>query len=291
MGRDLVQSYPEATRTFREADEVLGFPLSRLMFDGPEGELTLTSNAQPAILTHSLAVYRIVAGRLGDVRLAAGHSLGEFSAWVAAGALSFPDGVRTVRRRGELMQRSGAERPGAMAALLGLDDEAVESVCREASAEGGACVAANYNSPGQLVISGDEAAVERAMALARQAGAKRAVRLNVSGAFHSPLMHTAETGLEQQLASVSMTAPAFAVVSNVTAAPVTDPGTARQLLVAQLTAPVRWTASMQTMVSSGLTQFFEIGPGNVLTGLLRRIERAAQCRPLGTAGDVEGLTA
>ena len=288
MGRDLTP-FAEARRTFEEADDVLGVALSRLMWEGPEEELTLTSNAQPAILTHSVAVYRIISERLGRIDMAAGHSLGEFSAYVAAGALSFADGVRTVRRRGELMQESGSARPGTMAALLGLDEEEVERVCRDASAEGGECVAANYNSPGQLVISGDVDAVERAMELAKKAGAKRAVRLNVSGAFHSPLMRVAESGLQEQLERVALAEPAFAVVSNVTAEPVRDADAARRLLVAQLTSPVRWTASMRTMVAAGVTQMYEIGPGNVLTGLLRRIERGAQCTPVGTAADVEAL--
>ena len=290
MGRDLADTYPEARRTFEEADAVLGTSLTRIMWEGPEDELTLTSNAQPAILTHSVAVHRIVRERLGDIALAAGHSLGEFSAYVAAGALSFADGVRTVRRRGELMQQSGTERPGTMAALLGLEDGEVESVCRDASAQGGECVAANYNSPAQLVISGDVETVERAMELAKKAGAKRAVRLNVSGAFHSPLMRVAEDGLRQQLESVTLSEPSFAIVSNVTAGPVRDAENARRLLVAQLTSPVRWTASMRTIAAQqGITRWFEIGPGNVLTGLLRRIEKSAQCTPVGTAGDVAGL--
>jgi [acyl-carrier-protein] S-malonyltransferase len=277
MGRELAQHHPEARQVFEEADDVLGFRLSDIAWNGPEEELTLTANAQPAILTHSIAVHRVVQDRLGDAGLAAGHSLGEFTAWVAAGALGFADGVRTVRRRGELMQQSGAERPGTMAALLGLDDDVVEGVCRDASGDDGVCVPANYNSPGQLVISGDVAAVERAMELARAAGARRAVRLNVSGAFHSPLMVVAEAGLEAQLATASFGRPRFPVVSNVSTQPVSDPAEARRLLLAQLTAPVRWTGSMRTMVDAGVTRFFEVGPGTVLTGLLRRIERAVSC--------------
>jgi [acyl-carrier-protein] S-malonyltransferase len=286
MGRDLVENYPEARRVFEEADDVLGVKLSSIVWNGTDDELTLTANAQPAILTHSIAVYRVVQDRLGDVGMAAGHSLGEFSAWVAAGALSFADGVRTVRRRGELMQQSGTERPGTMAALLGLDDGAVDQVCRDASGDHGVCVAANYNSPGQLVISGDVPAVERAMELAKAAGAKRAVRLNVSGAFHSPLMAVAEAGLEAQLATVSFKAPQFPVVSNVTTNAVSDVVEARRLLVAQLTSPVRWTASMRTMLDAGVTQFYEIGPGNVLTGLLRRIEKGAACVAVSQPADL-----
>jgi [acyl-carrier-protein] S-malonyltransferase len=289
MGRDLARAFPEARRTFEEADDTLGYALSRVAWDGPEEELTATSNAQPAILTHSVAVYRIVRDRLGEVGMAAGHSLGEFSAYVAAGALSFGDGVLTVRRRGELMQKSGTQRPGAMAALLGLDDGVVEQVCRDASAGGSECVPANYNSPGQLVISGDVAAVERAIELARAAGARRALRLNVSGAFHSPLMAVAESGLAEQLGTAALAAPQFPVVSNVTAEPVRDAATARQLLVAQLTSPVRWTASMQTMLGAGITRFYELGPGNVLTGLLRRVERNAAAQAIGGPEELEAV--
>lgn len=289
MGRDLADAYPEARRTFEEADETLGFALSKLAWEGPEEELTATSVAQPAILTHSMAVFRVVEARLGDVSLAAGHSLGEFSAWVASGAMSFADGVRTVRLRGELMQRSGADRPGTMAALLGLEDDAVERVCAEASEGTSVCVPANYNSPGQLVISGDVAAVERAMDLAKAAGARRAVQLNVSGAFHSPLMKVAESGLGAQLDAVNMAPPRFPVVSNVTAAAVMNGADARRLLLQQLTSAVRWTASMRTMLDAGVQQFYEIGPGSVLTGLLKRIERGAASQAIGTAADVEAV--
>jgi [acyl-carrier-protein] S-malonyltransferase len=287
MGRDLADAYPEARRTFEEADDTLGFGLSKLAWEGPEEELTATSVAQPAILTHSIAAFRVVEERLGDVALAAGHSLGEFSAYVAAGALPFADGVRTVRLRGELMQRSGEERPGTMAALLGLEDEAVERVCAEASDGTGVCVPANYNSPGQLVISGDVTAVQRAMELAKSAGARRAVQLNVSGAFHSPLMRVAEQGLGAQLAAVALTEPQYPIVSNVTAEAVTDPADARRLLVQQLTSAVRWTASMRTMLDAGVQQFYEVGPGSVLGGLLKRIERGASSQATGTAADLE----
>lgn len=292
MGRELAAAFPVARDTFAEADDVLGFALSTLSWEGPEEELTATINAQPAILVHSIAAFRVVreAGLLPEVGLGAGHSLGEFSAWVAAGALSFADGVRTVRRRGELMFRSGNERPGTMAAVLGLEDEALERVCAEASDESGVCVPANFNSPGQLVISGDVPAVERAMALAKEAGARKVVRLNVSGAFHSPLMQVAEQGLAAQLESVSLEAAAFPVVSNVTAQPVSDVDEGRRLLVRQLTSPVRWTASMRTMTDAGVTRFIELGPGNVLAGLLKRIERGASSVSIGAPGDVEAFT-
>jgi [acyl-carrier-protein] S-malonyltransferase len=287
MGQDLASAYPEAKQTFEAANDALGTDLTRIMWEGPEAELTATSNAQPALLAHSIAVFRILQGRIGPVDMGAGHSLGEFSAYVAAGALSFGDGVRTVRRRGELMQKSGEERPGTMAAILGLDDDAAERVCAEASKLGGACVTANYNSPGQIVISGDVPAVTRAMELAKAAGAKRAIQLNVSGAFHSPLMHVAEAGLSAQLASVAMQPPAFPIVSNVTAAPVTDASDARRLLVQQLTSPVRWTQSVQAMVAAGITDFIEIGPGSVLTGLMKRIDKSVRAQSVGTTADVE----
>lgn len=283
MGRDLAEAFPAAREMFERADEALGFALSTLMWEGPGDELTATHNAQPAILTHSAAVHVLVADRLDTVAMAAGHSLGEFSAHVAAGTFAFEDAVRAVRRRGELMHRSGQERPGTMAAIIGLDDEATEEVCRAASGEDGVCVPANFNSPGQIVISGDVPAVERAMEGAKAAGAKRAVPLNVSGAFHSPLMEVAEAGLREHLEGVPFSSPRFPVVSNVTAEPISDPGEARELLVAQLTSPVRWAASARTMRERGVARFYELGPGRVLAGLLRRIDRAAEVESLGTA--------
>jgi [acyl-carrier-protein] S-malonyltransferase len=283
MGRDLAERFPAARDIFERADRALGVPLTRIMWEGPEDELTATHNAQPAILTHSVAARAAVLDSLPPVTLAAGHSLGEFSAYVAAGAMAFEDAVRAVRRRGELMYRSGQDRPGTMAALLGLGDEAVQAVCRDASGEGGVCVPANYNGPGQVVISGDEPAVLRAMELAREAGAKRVLPLNVSGAFHSPLMSVAEAGLEEHLAGVTLSPVAFPIVSNVTALPVTDPEDARRLLVEQLTSPVRWTASMRTMLDGGVRRFIELGPGSVLAGLMKRIEREAEVMSLGTA--------
>lgn len=288
MGRDLANAHAEAKRTFEEADDTLGFALSKLAWDGPEEELTNTSNAQPALLTHSIAALRVVEAHLGNVAMAAGHSLGEFSAYVAAGSVSFADGVRTVRLRGELMQRSGRERAGAMAALIGLDDAIVESVCREASSADSICVPANFNSAGQVVVSGDAAAVERAVELARAAGSRRPMMLKVSGAFHSPLMKSAEAGLRTQIDAITFDAPAYAIVSNVTAEPVTDAGAARDLLVAQLTSPVRWAACMRAMVGAGITTFYEIGPGHVLTKLLRRMELGPEleAHAIGTPDDL-----
>lgn len=291
MGRDLADRWPAARAVFQEADEALGFSLSTLMWEGPAEELTLTVNAQPALLTHSAAAWAVLRDADLDVVAAAGHSLGEFSAWHAAGSLSFADAVRTVRRRGELMLESGGARPGAMAAVLGLDDDVVEGVCREASAENSVVVPANFNSPGQVVVSGDADAVERAGPMLISAGAKKVQPLNVSGAFHSPLMRAAEEGLQARLDGVSFTAPSFPVVSNVTAHPVTEPAEARRLLVEQLTSPVRWTQSVQTLLQMGAERFVEVGPGKVLVGMLKRIDRAAEGRgtPAGTAEAIEAV--
>lgn len=289
MGQGLTVRYPVAREIFERADEALGISLSGIMWNGPEDELTATHNAQPAILTHSVAVHVLVADTLEDVALAAGHSLGEFSAHVAAGTLSFEDAVRAVRRRGELMYESGEARPGTMGAVIGLDDDVVERVCREAATTGEACVPANYNSPGQVVISGDEPAVARAMEIAKKAGARRVLALNVSGAFHSPLMEVAESGLREHLSSVRFSRPAFGVVSNVETEPVSDPEEAHRLLIEQLTSPVRWTASMRTMLDRGVDRFVELGPGRVLAGLMRRIERSAEVVTVDTVEQVESF--
>jgi [acyl-carrier-protein] S-malonyltransferase len=291
MGKDLVAASPAARAVFEEADDLLGIPLTRLCFDGPEDELTATVNAQPAILTHSIAVYRAVSAHAGAVSLAAGHSLGEFSAYVAAGSMSFADGLRTVRLRGELMYGGGQARPGTMAAILGLDDDVIVRVCAEASGADGVCVAANFNAPGQVVVSGDAAAVSRCLEGAKAAGARRALPLNVSGAFHSPLMEIAVPGLAAQLDAIAFRDARFPIVSNVTAQAVSDATTARSLLVAQLTSPVRWTACVRTMLDGGIRSFLEMGPGTVLSGLLKRIERAAEARAVGTAAQVEALAA
>jgi [acyl-carrier-protein] S-malonyltransferase len=291
MGKDLAAASARARQTFEEADDILGFPLSQLCFEGPEDQLTATSNAQPAILVHSIAVQRVIGERIGAVAMAAGHSLGEFTALVAAEAMSFADAVRTVRVRGELMLRSGTDRPGTMAALLGLDEGAAEQACRDASRNGSVCVLANYNAPGQLVVSGDVDAVDRAIELARAAGARKAIRLNVSGAFHSPLMAPASAGLEARLRNVPIAPPIFPIVSNVTAQPERDPAVIRRLLVEQLTSPVRWTECTQTMLGAGVRRFLELGPGSVLSGLLRRIDRAAEAVSVGTASDTASLAA
>jgi [acyl-carrier-protein] S-malonyltransferase len=292
MGRDLAD-HRIARAAFEEADDALGSSLSRLCWEGPAEELTRTVNAQPAILVHTVAVWRVLQSER-PVRplLAAGHSLGEFSAYVAAGSLDFAAAVRAVRRRGELMYSSGAVRPGTMAAVIGLDDAAAAKVCAQASAEtDGDVVPANYNSPGQLVISGDVEAVGRAGELAKLAGAKRVLPLSVSGAFHSPLMEVAVDGLREALEGVELRDPAFPVVSNVSAEPVVEAGLARELLVRQLTSPVRWTDSIARMRAAGIRRFLEIGPGNVLTSLLRRIDRDALGHAIGSAAEVGSFIA
>jgi len=289
MGKPLSEAFPAARETFQEADDLLGASLTRIMWDGPEEELTLSSNAQPAILAHSVAVLRVVQDRLGPVGMAAGHSLGEFSAHVAAGTLSFADALRTVRRRGELMLEAGAERPGTMAAVLGMDDEAVELLCAEATeGEDSVVVPANFNSPGQVVISGDVEAVARAMEMGSEAGAKKVVPLKVSGAFHSPLMAPAQGGLRKELEASSLSAPGFPVYSNVSAGPVRTE-LALDLLVQQLTSPVRWTGSVSAMVRAGADRFLELGPGSVLGGLNRRNARGTPTRSVGEPEHLDRL--
>jgi [acyl-carrier-protein] S-malonyltransferase len=287
MGRSLACAYPEAARVFEEADDVLGFSITQLAWEGPEEDLVLTKNAQPAMLVHSTAVYRVIQDRLGEVGMAAGHSLGEFSAYVAAGTLDFAAAVTTVRLRGELMYDAGVERPGSMAAVIGLDDEAVVSVCGQAEKEAGVCVPANFNAPGQVVISGDLAGVERAMELAAELGAKRVVRLSVSGAFHSPLMEPAAVEFEPWIEQQSFHDPTFPIIANVTAKPVSTGDVARALLVRQLTTPVEWAASVLHMAESGVDRFLEIGPGSVLRGLSRRIVKPMPCVSLGEPDDLE----
>jgi [acyl-carrier-protein] S-malonyltransferase len=287
MARALAESDPAAASTLEEADDVLGFDLSGLMANGPEQELLATKNAQPAILAHSVAVLRALGERLGPVAFAAGHSLGEFSAHVAAGTLSFEDALRTVRLRGELMYAAGTARPGNMAAVLGLSDEQMEDCC--ARVDAGVCQPANFNSEGQVVISGDLAGVEQGSVLATEAGAKKVIPLSVSGAFHSELMRPAAEALAEWLATVDMTDPAYPVVSNVTAAAVTTATEARELLVRQVTAPVRWSASVAFMVASGVDRFVEIGPGKVLSGLNRRNAKGIPCTNVGEPADFAGL--
>jgi [acyl-carrier-protein] S-malonyltransferase len=287
MGRELARSFPEAAVVFEQGDDILGFSLTDLMWDGEADELTQTRNAQPAILVHSVAAYAVMAERLSDVVLGAGHSLGEFSAHVAAGTLSFEDALRAVRLRGQLMFSAGGDRPGTMAAVLGLDDESVGEVCRSCSDAESVVVPANFNSAGQVVVSGDVSAVGRAMDALREAGARRVLPLNVSGAFHSPLMRAAEDGLRHGLEATHFSDPTFPIVSNVTASPTGDGEQARELLVNQLTSPVRWTESIARMLQDGVEAFVELGPGNVLAGLNRRNAKGFPTASIGTPENIE----
>ncbi len=290
MGKDLAAAFPAARDTFQAIDEALGVALSKIMFEGPEDELTATHNAQPAILAHSAAVFAALGtGNAGGIG-AAGHSLGEYSAYVTAAALDAPEAAKLVRRRGELMQKAGEERPGMMAAVLGLATAQVEAACKEASRQGSVAVAANLNGPDQTVISGDPDAVARAGEACKTRGAKRVMPLKVSGAFHSPLMAPAKNHLQLALEKAPFQDPAFPVIANATAEAVKDTGRARRLLADQLTAPVRWVECMQhaaRLAGDGAeVRWVEIGPGAVLAGLLKRIVPGANVVSLGTANEV-----
>ena len=268
MGKDLYESNPEAAKYFDEADEILGFSLKEIMFEGPEEKLKQTEFTQPAIFLHSVALFKTLDT---NPDMVAGHSLGEFSALVASGAVSFEDALRIVRRRGELMQQAGEQNPGTMGAVIGMDDEAVENVCAEAAeASGKEVIAANYNCPGQLVISGYKEAVEKAVELAKENGARLAKLLPVSGAFHSSLMQPAYDGLKEQLEQLEISEPICPIYSNYTAEATTDTEEIRSNLLNQLLNPVRWTQTLNNMSENGADSFIEMGPGKVLQGLVKR---------------------
>jgi [acyl-carrier-protein] S-malonyltransferase len=291
MGKELADEFSEARQVFEEVDEALGFSLSKLCFEGPAEELTLTHNAQPALLAHGAAAWKVVRSRIGsDVCAAAGHSLGEHTAYHAADATTLADAVRLVRRRGQLMYEQGLNRPGAMAAVLGKLEQSIESLCEQASRKAGVVVPANYNTEEQIVVSGEVSGVERVMELAKEAGAKRAVRLPVSGAFHSPLMKPAEDGLRQALATTPFAEPAFPVFSNVTQQESRSSADARELLATQLTSPVRWAGEITNIAARFRDPIFlELGPGAVLTGLLTRIVPGARGLACGTPAELEKL--
>jgi len=291
MAKDLVDALPAAREVFQRVDDALGTPLSRICFDGPADELTRTHNAQPALLAHGLAVWAATRGGLeGKVRAAAGHSLGEFTAYGASGAIGLEAATKLVRRRGELMYEAGVRRPGAMAAVLGVLTESIDALCQRASSEAGTVVPANYNSPEQVVISGEVAGVDRAIELVKAAGAKRAVKLNVSGAFHSPLMEFAQTGLAEALREACFRAASFPIYSNVTAQPVSSAKDAEALLLRQLTSPVRWTDLVKRLAADHPKALFvEMGPGNVLVGLVKRIAPEVATATCGTASEVKQL--
>jgi len=290
MGKDIAEAYPVAREVFEEADSVLGYGLSSLCFDGPESDLNDTYYTQPALYVCSVAILRALQSRVPVVRPAAlaGHSLGELTALTAAGAFDFAEGLQLVQTRGRLMREAGTRTPGAMAALLGLDAPQVRELCERASAEaGGVLVLANDNCPGQIVISGESVAIDHAITIAKDAGARRAIKLAVSIASHSPLMASAAAAFAQALSQVNFQEPAVPVYGNVIAAPLTTADAIHQELEMQLTQPVRWTESIQAMVAAGLGTFVEVGPKDVLTGMIRRIDANAATTNLNSAENLD----
>lgn len=273
MGKELYDTNEQAKTLFEKANDILGFRITDIMFSGTDEQLKQTNVTQPAIFLHSVILAKSLGGDFKP-EMVAGHSLGEFSALVAAGALSFEDGLRLVAARAAAMQKACEKEPSTMAAILGLADEKVEEICASIPE---IVVAANYNCPGQLVISGSIEGVDKACAAATQAGAKRALKLNVGGAFHSPLMEPARVELEAAIAAAEIKSPICPVFQNVDAKPYTDPAQIKANLIAQLTAPVRWTQTAQNMLAAGATNFTEVGPGAVLCGLIKKVDRAAEC--------------
>ena len=273
MGKDLADKYPIARQTFEEADEALGYKLSQVCFEGPEDQLRLTEITQPAILTTSIAALRVLETRIPKPRFVAGHSLGEYSAHVASGTIPFADAVRTVRNRGKYMQEAVPVGVGAMAAILGMDLDKVTAICNDA-AQGEVCEPANINSPEQIVISGNTAAVERAAKLADERGAKKAKLLPVSAPFHCALMKPAQDRLEADLTAIRMQKPVYPVACNVDASLVTDEQRAGDTLLRQVTGSVKWDACVRLLISQGVDTFIEVGPGKVLWGLMRQIDRS-----------------
>jgi [acyl-carrier-protein] S-malonyltransferase len=292
MGRDLAEAFEPARLLFEEVDDALSQHLSRLMFEGPEGDLTLTENAQPALLAASLAVIRVLEVEggfdVGQLAYVAGHSLGEYSAHAAAGTFSVPDAVRLVKRRGQAMQKAVPVGEGAMAALLGLDVEAARELAN-ATAGHGVCVVANDNCPGQIVVSGHRAAVERAVALAAERGARRSIMLPVSAPFHCPLMAPAAEVMDEALREISLREPRVPVVANVTAASTSDPDEIRELLVEQVIRMVRWRETVLLFKEHEVEEVVEIGAGRVLAGLVKRIDRELPAASVGTAAETEAL--
>jgi [acyl-carrier-protein] S-malonyltransferase len=285
MGKELADKYPVARQTFQEADDALGYKLSQLCFDGPEDQLRLTEITQPAILTTSIAALRVLETQVPKPCVVAGHSLGEYSAHVASGTFSFADAVRTVRNRGKYMQEAVPVGVGAMAAILGMDLAKVAGVCHDA-AQGEVCSPANINSPEQVVISGNTAAVERAAKLADERGAKRAKLLPVSAPFHCSLMKPAQDRLEEDLKKLAMHKPVYPVACNVDAELVDDDLRALDTLVRQVTGSVRWDECMRLLIAQGMGTFVEVGPGKVLCGLMRQIDRSKTCLNVGDEGSL-----
>jgi [acyl-carrier-protein] S-malonyltransferase len=280
MGKELAEKYPAAKQTFEEADDALGYSLSKFCFEGPEDQLRLTEITQPAILTVSIAALRVLETQIPKPSYVAGHSLGEYSAHVASGTFNFVDAVRTVRNRGKYMQEAVPVGVGAMAAILGMDFENVTGVCADA-AQGQVCSPANINSPEQVVISGNTAAVERATKLADERGAKRAKLLPVSAPFHCSLMKPAQDRLEADLNHIKMQKPVYPVACNVEASLITDDHRARETLVRQVTGSVKWDQDMRLLIAHGVEILIEVGPGKVLCGLMRQIDRSKTCVNVG----------
>lgn len=292
MGQTLAERFPVARELFAQADEVLGFSLSKFCFEGPEEELNDTFNTQPALFVTSMAALAALREQGFEVRPAyvAGHSMGEYSAYAAANALSFEDGLRLVRERGRLMKKAGEINPGSMAAIIGLDDDVVAKICQDVTAEGkGVLQLANYNSPGQVVISGHHAAVERGLELAQAAKAKRARKLPISIASHSELMRVITDEFREAVDKTQLNLPDIPVVANVTARPLDSLAAIRAEMEGQLTSSVRWTDSVRWMVTQGITDFIEIGPKDVLTGLIRRIDQGVNRYNIGTPEDIEAF--
>jgi [acyl-carrier-protein] S-malonyltransferase len=291
MGRDLYEAYPEAQSTFDQADKVLGFALSDLCFNGPEETLQDTINTQPAIFVTSVALLRALeSNKLQAPGFVAGHSLGEYSALVAAGAMDFAAGLQLVRERGRLMKEAGERSPGGMAAVLGLEAEAVDEVCQKAREKtGGIIQVANYNSPGQIVISGDFRTRDVAIELAKAEGARRVVPLAVSIAAHSPLMECIVDEFRQAVEATEFRMPTVPVVANVSAAPLESVKAIREELVQQLTSPVRWVESVRYMIGQGIAEFVEMGPKDVLTKLMRRIDKSVQATSVGDVTTIKEL--
>jgi [acyl-carrier-protein] S-malonyltransferase len=287
MGQEVTEAYPEAREVFEKADEVLGFSLTQLCMHGEEAELRKTENTQPAILTTSIALLRVLRRKEVPVDFVAGHSLGEFSALVAAGALQFEDAVRLVRIRGKLMEEAVPAGKGAMAAVLGMEQPVLAEICEQVSAAGQPVDLANLNCPGQIVISGTRQGVEDACRRAREAGARRTMMLEVSGPFHSRLMQPAADKFRKVLDEVNLSEAQVPVVANVTALPVQDPGEIRELLYRQVASPVRWEESIRWLLSQGVETFVEIGPGSVLSGLIRKVDRKVQTFQVEKPSDLE----
>lgn len=288
MGKDLYETNPKVKDLYKKSNEIMGLDLAKICFEGPEDILKQTEITQPSIFVHSMAVYELIKDDFPAPTAVAGHSLGEYSALVVAGSLSFEDGLRLVKIRGELMATAGIEQPGTMGAIIGLDKNVVDGICESLRSTGIVC-AANFNSPGQIVVSGNVEAVRAAMVLAKEKGAKRAVELVVSGAFHSPLMESAADGLSDALKQAEIKNAVIPVYTNVKATPSFKNSELRELLFKQLTHPVRWEEIIRNMVSDNIKEFYELGPGKVLTGLNKRISGDVLSIPLGTVSDIDSL--